>query len=312
MKEENERINVLKWPFRSLMFVPGHNQRLMQSASRSDADVLLLDLEDSVMPVENKAKARSLIRSMVGEGVFPNHLIFPRVNDRESGHLLKDVYELTINGIHGFTYPKAKAPEDIYFFDKLLEAIEYEKNIPVGTFKIIALIETTGAIMNINSIASSSKRLVALAFGCEDYVTDLGGFHDIEGLSIYTPRALIVNAARSAGIIPVDTVHIKVHDLEDLENNLILARKLGFEGMLVLHPKELSLVHRYFSPSEKEVSQAEEMLSLARKAEAEGKGVAVYDNKFVGPPMVKMAQKILERYQNIQRKIVVQGTGNAN
>jgi len=182
----------------------------------------------------------------------------------------------------------------------------------VGTFKIIALIETTGAIMNISTIAFSSKRLVALAFGCEDYVTDLGGFHDAEGLSIYTPRALIVNAARFAGIIPIDTVHIKVHDLEDLENNLILAKKLGFEGMLVLHPKELPLVHKYFSPCEEEVIQAKEMLSLARKAESEGKGVAVYNNKFVGPPMVKMANKILERHKRIEKKIELQEVGDGS
>jgi citrate lyase subunit beta/citryl-CoA lyase len=303
MKGEIKNMKTLEWPFRSLMFVPGHNQRLMESAARSDADILLLDLEDSVRPIENKSKARSLIRKMVSDGIFSKHLIFPRVNDRESGHLLKDVYELTIDGIHGFTYPKAKAPEDIYFFDKLLETIEYEKNIPVGTFKIIALIETTGAIINIGSIASSSKRLVALAFGCEDYVTDLGGFHDAEGMSIFTPRAMIANAARSAGIIPIDTVHIRVHDLEDLENNLILAKKLGFEGMLVLHPKELPLVHQYFSPSEKEVSEAQEMLTLARTAEAEGKGVAVYNDRFVGPPMVEMAKSLLERHRIIQKKL---------
>lgn len=297
-------MNVMEWPFRSLMFVPGHNQRLMESASKSEADVLLLDLEDSVQPVSNKAKARSLIREMIQQGSFSQYLVFPRVNDRESGHLLKDVYELTIDGINGFTYPKAKAPEDIYFFDKLLETIEYEKGIPVGTFKIIALIETTGAIVNIGAIASSSKRLVALAFGCEDYVTDLGGVHDEEGLSIYTARVLIANAARASGIIPIDTVHIHVHDLEDLEKNLVLAKKLGYEGMLVLHPKELPLVHQYFSPSDEEVETAKEMLELAERAKQEDKGVAVYNNKFVGPPMVIMAKQLLLRNEIIRRKTV--------
>jgi len=94
---------------RSLMFVPGHNERLMQSAARSQADVLLLDIEDSVQPVENKQKARDMIKKMVSEGAFKNHLVYPRVNDRESGQLLKDVHQLTIEGVHGFMYPKSKS-----------------------------------------------------------------------------------------------------------------------------------------------------------------------------------------------------------
>lgn len=297
-------MNFREIPFRSLMFVPGHNERLMESASKSEADVLLLDLEDSVQPVGNKEVARNLIRKMASEGRFKKHIVFPRVNDRESGHLLRDVHELTIDGIHGFTYPKAKTPEDIYFFDKLLETIEYEKNMPVGQFKIIALIETTGAIAHIASIAKASKRLVALAFGCEDYITDLGGIHDPEGISIFTPRVLIANAAKSAGIIPIDTVHIEVHDLEDLEKNLILAKKIGFEGMLVLHPKELPLVHKYFSPSEEEVESAREMLEMAEIAKKENKGVTIYKGKFVGPPMVEAAKKVLQKDSVINNRLI--------
>ena len=136
---------------------------------------------------------------------------------------------------------------------------------------------------------------MAVAFGCEDFVTDLGGKHDSEGQSIFNPRALIAMGAKANGIIPIDTVHIKVHDLEDLERNLILAKKLGFEGMLVLNPKEIPLIHQYFSPSEQEVEWATEMLALAEEAVLQGKGVAVKNNKFVGPPMVKMARDILKR-----------------
>ena len=287
---------------RSLMFVPGHNERLLQSASRSDADVLLLDIEDSVLPEINKQKARDLIVKYVSENLFKKHLVFPRVNDRESGHLLKDVMQLTIEGVDGFVYPKAKRGEDIYFFDKLLETIEYEKKIPIGTFKIISLIETAAAVLNAQEIASASQRVIALAFGCEDFITDLEGIHDHEGLSIFTPRTMIVMACRATGVIPVDTVHINVHDLEDLDKNLILARKLGFEGMLVLHPKEIPLVHKYFSPTEEDLNSAKEMIRLSKIAESENKGVAVFNNKFVGPPMLKTAEKILKRQEKIFKK----------
>ena len=288
---------------RSLMFVPAHNERLMDSASRSSADVLLLDIEDSVQPVENKQVARENIIKYVKNGQFRDRVLFPRVNDRESGELLKDVYQLTIQGITGFMYPKARKGEDIYFIGKLLETIEYDKVFPNGTFKLIPLIETAGAVMNIQDICTACpNRVVAVAFGCEDFITDLGGQHDTEGESIFTARAMIAMGAKANGIVPIDTVHIKVHDLDDLENNLILSKKLGFEGMLILNPKELPLCHRYYSPSSDQVSWAEDMIRLSGEAIAQGKGVALKDNKFIGPPMVKMAKEILRKQGLIESR----------
>ena len=287
---------------RSLMFVPAHNQKLLDSSVKRDADVLLLDIEDSV-PIAEKQQARDNIKNFVLRDDLKGKLIFPRVNDRESGELLKDAYQLTINGVTGFMYPKATKGEDIYFFGKLLETIEYEKGIPIGTFKIIPLIETAGAVMNIQDICKACNRVIAVAFGCEDYVTDIKGKHDAAGQSIFFARNAISNGARACGVIPIDTVHIKVHDLEDLEKNLVVAKQLGFEGMLVLNPKELPLVNQYFSPSEEEVKWAIEMVQLAEEAVKEGKGVAVKDGKFIGPPMLKMAKNIISKQESINKKI---------
>lgn len=288
---------------RSLMFVPAHNTKLLDSALRRDADVLLLDIEDSVQPAENKQVARDNILKYLKEKKFDNQILFPRVNDRESGFLLQDVYQLTVEGINGFLYPKATCGDDIYFFGKLLETIEYEKGFPVGTFKIMALIETPGAVLNIQDICQACpERLVAVTFGCEDYMTELGGQHDDEYQSIFTARSLIAMAAKANNVVPIDTVHIKVHDLVDLEKNLQIGKSLGFEGMLVLNPKELPLVHQYYSPSKEEVEWAKEMLQLSEEAVLKGKGVAVKDNKFIGPPMVKMAKKILQKNKLIESK----------
>lgn len=287
---------------RSLMFVPGHNDRLLESADRSDADALLLDIEDSVQPKVNKELARKKIIEKLEAGKFKNHLVFPRVNDRESGELLKDILALSIEGIDGFVYPKSNTGQDVYFFDKLLETIEYEKGIPKGTFKIIPLIETTAAVLNAQEIIQASDRVIAIAFGCEDFITDLQGIHDKEGESIFTARAMIAMSARANNVVPVDTVHINVHDLEDLEKNLILAKKLGFEGMLILHPKEINLAHQYFSPGEKDIKEAEEMLRLNEEAKKENKGVSIMNGKFIGPPMVLSAKKTLEKQQYILNK----------
>lgn len=286
---------------RSLMFVPANNEKFLDSSVKRDADVLLLDIEDSVPPVE-KQKARDNIKQFIQRPELKGRLVFPRVNDRESGELLRDVYQLTIPGIAGFMYPKSTKPEDVYFIGKLLETIEYEKGYPIGTFKLIPLIETAGAVINIKEICVASERVIAVAFGCEDYVSDMEGKHDIEGTSILTARNLIAIGARSCGVLPIDTVHIRVHDLEDLEKNLILSRNLGFEGMMVLSPRELSLVNKYYSPTQDELDWAEDMISLATAAQNEGRGVAMKGNKFIGPPMVKMAEKILKKQQLIKAK----------
>lgn len=287
---------------RSLMFVPSHNERLMTSASRSNADVLLLDVEDSVQPCSNKQIARETIIKYVESGVFKSKKIFPRINDRESGELLKDVMTLSIEGVDGFMYPKSKRGEDVYFFDKLLETVEYEKGFPIGTFKIIPLIETASAVMNVQEICLASSRVIAIAYGSEDFITDLEGIHDLNHQSLFTPRAMIAMGARAAGVIPIDTVHIRVHDLEDLEKNLIVSKNLGFEGMLVLNPKEIPLVHQYYSPTKQEVEEAKEMLILAKQASKAGEGVAIIKGKFIGPPMIKAANKILLKQELIKSK----------
>lgn len=287
---------------RSLMFVPGHNEKLLTKAATTDADVLLLDIEDSVQPQKNKQLARDTISKYVESKVFRPKKVFIRVNDRESGELLRDVMQLTTDGVDGFMYPKAKRGEDIYFFDKLLDTIEYEKGLKRGTFKIIPLIETASAVINVQEICQASPRVIAIAYGSEDFITDLEGIHDLEHVSLFTPRAIIAMGARAAGVVPIDTVHVRVHDLEDLEKNLVVSRNLGFEGMMVLNPKELPLVHQYFSPTTQEVEDAREMLTLAQKAAEEGEGVAIRNGKFIGPPMLKAAKKILEKQELISEK----------
>lgn len=293
---------MIDYSLRSLMFVPAHNNKLLQSSTKSDADVLLLDLEDSVQPRSNKKVARENILKSLSEGAFKKYHVFPRINDRESGELLKDLTSLTVKGIDGFMYPKAKTGEDIYFIDKLLETVEYEKGIDIGTFKIIPLIETASAVLHAEEIAKASSRVIAIAFGNEDYLTDIQGSNDAEASSLFTARSMIAMAAHSAKVVPIDTVHIKVHDLKDLENNLQIASKLGFQGMLVLHPKELRLVHQYYSPTNEEVLEAEEMIKEFKKSEKEGVGVAIVNGKFIGPPLVRNAEKILLRHKRIENK----------
>ena len=281
------------------MFVPGNNEKLLRSASRTNADALILDLEDSVID-DSKQEARETIRKIIATGIFNEFHIFIRLNDRDSGFMEKDVSDLMLEGVEGFVFPKSYGKDDIVFFEKLLGKYEVEKRFSKGKFKIIPLIETASAVLHTEEICKTSKRIIAVAYGSEDYCADIQGIHDKEGKSLIVPRALIVMAARASGIIPIDTLHVNVHDLVDLEDNLKLARTLGFEGMLLLHPKEIELAHKYFTPTQKEIEEAREMLRLTEEAKKNNTRVAIINGTFIGPPMVRSARKIIERGKQIK------------
>lgn len=287
---------------RTLLFVPGHNDKLIISADNSDADALVFDLEDSVLPFEVKSDARSNVKNWIEKKVLKHKQIFIRVNDIISGVLLKDLHTLTLDGVTGFLYPKTKNGEDIFFIDRLLETIEYEKGMPIGKFKIIPIIEGAAAVLNGQEICQASKRVVALAFGSADFITDLRGTLDNERESISIPRSLIALAARANSVYPIDTSFNNVHDLEGLEYNLKIAKNLGFEGMSVLHPKQINLAHQYFTPSNEEIENAKNLLRLNELAIQEKRGVAIKDGRFIGPPLIEDSKKILEKFEKVKNK----------
>lgn len=268
---------------RSLMFVPGHNRKLLESAGKSAADALILDLEDSV-PETQKAEARHTVKEFIGARSTTKPL-YVRINAYDTRHFNHDLNTLIGEDFQGWVYPKACRPQDIRLFSRFFRG-----------YDIIPLIESAGAVLNAFSIAKAAKAVTALAFGCEDYTADIEGIHSDEAL--LTPRAMIAMAARAARVVPIDTVHIDVHNLESLRKQAMTGRSLGFEGMLVLHPKELPVVHEVFTPTDQEAAEAEEMLRLSKEAAASGKGVALMNNRFIGPPLVRQAEALLRRYKS--------------
>ena len=289
---------------RSLMFVPGHNEKFILNAASSDADVILLDVEDSVMPATNKQLARDNIKRHIEEKTFSGSDVFVRINEFSSGHLLQDIMQLSIEGITGFLLSKANSVEDIVLLDKLLALIEIERGIPLGEFKIIPILETAESIINSNEIAQASKRIIAIGFGSEDYVSDLDGLRDFDtNTSIFAPRAWVAMVARANNLIPIDAAYIKVHDLEGLQKHINVGRTLGYAGMWVLNPKQNKFVNESYAPSEEDVSEAYEILRLYDEAIKLNKGIAIINGKFIGPPLVVKAKHILDKVKLIESKI---------
>jgi citrate lyase subunit beta / citryl-CoA lyase len=288
---------------RSLMFVPGHNEKLIESAAISNADAILFDLEDSVQPPSNKALARKLIIEKSKDSRFNHFHKFVRINEINTEYFLQDVLQLTNAAIEGFLLSKTNSKDDIIYLDNLLSSIERERGIEIGFFSIIPILESAQSIVNINEIAKSSNRIIALGFGSEDYVSDIKGVRDFDtNLSIDYPRKLVPVVARANNLEAIDAAFIKVHDLEGLEKHLSVGKVLGYSGMWVLHPKQNDLVNTFYSPTKKEYEDAKEFLRLYKEAQLLNKGVAIIEGKFVGPPLITKSNDIIARVELINRR----------
>ena len=288
---------------RSMMFVPGHNEKIIDSASKSAADALIFDLEDSVQPNSNKLLAREIIVRRSKGKEFDRFQKFVRLNEIETEFFLQDVLQVTQGNIDGFLLSKTNTKEDVQYLDNLLTSIEKERGFEANTFSILPILESALSIVNINEIATSSKRIIALGFGSEDYVSDIQGVRDFEtNQSISFPRNLVPIVARAHKLEAIDAAYIHVHDLEGLERHLQIGKVLGYGGMWILHPKQNELANQVFSPTEQEYKDSVEFLRLYEEAKKINKGVAIIEGKFVGPPLITKSKDIISRVELIEKR----------
>ena len=282
---------------RSAMFVPGYMRKFLDKAIDFRCDVLLLDLEDSV-PDPFKEDARKFIREYLDEDRFPQQ-VFIRVNDIDSCLLSRDLAATLHRNTDGFMFTKVRDEKDIHYFDKLLTQLEHDNGFEYGKFKFFPLIEMGSAILRAHQIATASPRVIGLAFGGEDYLTDLDGLHKEHGTSLLVPRSLIVIAARSAHLDVLDTPYLDIRNIEGFRREVELARELGFSGQLLLHPSQIDICNEIFSPSPEEIAEAGRIIAAIKESSEDGRGVTLLDGKLVGPPMRKRAYNVLAKAERI-------------
>lgn len=283
---------------RSAIFVPGYMRKFLDKAVAFRADAVLLDLEDSV-PDVYKEDARRYVREYLDAGAF-RQKTYIRVNDHDSGSLNSDLDATIHENTQGFMFTKVRDERDISYFDRLLTQYEHDGGFERGKFKMFPLVETGSAVLRAYQIATASPRVVALAFGGEDYLTDLDGLHKEHGASLIVPRSLIVIAARSAHIEVVDTPYLDIRNQEGFRREVELARELGFSGQLLLHPDQIAIANEVFSPSAEELAEARRIIQAIEESSREGLGVTLLDGKLVGPPMRKRAYQVLEKVSLIE------------
>ena len=292
---------------RSLLSVPAINPKLFAKAIASDADVIMLDCEDSVAENDKAAARANCIQALMDfEWREAGKTILVRINDLTTPFAYRDVIEVVEAAgprLDGLMLPKTRDEQHISFLDCLLDQIEKHKGYQ-HKIHIEALIETVHGVANIQNIAAASERLEALHFGAGDFAASCGSRTvSIGGLPEGYPgdpclpaMHAIVVACRMNGLRPIDSAYGDFKDIEGYIASLRRAAVLGFEGKWAIHPSQIEYANREMTPSPEQIQKAKLILEKMREAEAEGRAAVNLDGEMIDVASVRMAEVLVSQF----------------
>ncbi len=277
---------------RTMLFVPGNNPGMLRDAHIYGADSIMLDLEDSVT-INEKDAARLLVYHALKNIDYGNTEVIVRVNSLSTPYGRED-YEAIVRATpNAIRMPKTETARDVQAADALISEIEQKAGMEQGTVKLFAAIESAKGVLNAQQIADASKRLIGIALGAEDFVTDLKTSRSKEGIELLTARCMILFAARAAGIDAIDTVFSDINDEAGLEAEVKLIKQLGFDGKSIINPRQIEIINKAFIPSKEEILKSQAIIKACREAEQKGSGVTSLNGKMIDKPVVARAQRVL-------------------
>ena len=232
--------------FRSLIFVPGNNPRFLEKAKKLQADIVCFDLEDSV-PDNEKSNARKLIKTALKSRKYYTSSIFVRTNSPLSGKIPSDLKEIVQKGIDGIVIPKVNNTKELQKIEKILAGLE--KTRKLKPIQLIPSIESAEGVVNTYNISSFGKRVSAIVFGVFDLLNDLGVEYTKDPEGAKYSRAKIPVDARAAGVAAIDAIWQDLKDSKGLEKDCKIGKSLGYTGKSIIHPDQISVVHRLFHPN---------------------------------------------------------------
>ncbi len=281
---------------RSLLFVPGIRQEMLEKASRFPADILCLDLEDSVLPAD-KPRARELVRDAVARLAEAGRVVHVRVNSIESEETREDLASVVQRGLAGVLLPKTESAQDVRDVDVLLREQELAHEVKPGTVELIVAIESARALLRCEEISHASTRLAAIMLGAEDFTFDMGVRRTREGRELQYARGVIGTCAHAVRLAALDTPWADIQDIDGLTADAEQAKAAGFTGKYVIHPSHVEPVHRVFSPSDDEIAHARKVLAAWEEAQERGLGAVEADGRMVDKPIVERARRVVEQAQ---------------
>jgi citrate lyase subunit beta/citryl-CoA lyase len=287
--------------FRSFLFAPGNHARRVAKAFTLGADVVILDLEDSVA-VSDKPAARKPVAAALSDASRPGRG-YVRVNAMGTPFCFRDLLETIGAGVAGVVLPKVESAADLHAIDWLLANLERERGLAVGSLDLMPMIETAVGVSRIDRIlqARSLKpysgvwRVRRVAFGAGDYSHDLGLSPTHDEPELADARARVVLASRSAGLeAPVDSPWFHFKDREGFQRAIGRSRRGGFQGRLCIHPDQVADANDGYGPSVEEIAEAERIVAAFRAAEATGSAAIQLDGHMVDYPIVYRAERLLK------------------
>lgn len=279
---------------RSLLFVPGDSERKYAKARDSAADVLILDLEDSVATA-SKQQARGSVRTML-QTPATRQARYVRINAMDTGLALADLAAVMPEGPDGIVLPKSTGGEDIRTLSAWLDAFEAASGVAHGQTRIIAIAtETAASIFGLDTYKGASPRLHGLMWGAEDLAASVGALTNNENGAYTTPfmlaRNLCLMAAAAADVLAIDAICADINNIERVAGEAFSARRDGFSAKAIIHPAHIEPVNRVFTPSDVEVENARRIIS-AFAADPQA-GVISLDGRMLDRPHERAARKIL-------------------
>jgi len=277
---------------RSMLFLPGNTPNMLINGNCLGSDAVIFDLEDAVSPAEKDA-ARILVRNTMRYMDFGGCEIIVRINSIDTPYWKQDIDAILPQKPGLILLPKTGSAQDALEADAYISQVEEKLGFEKNTVGLMPLIETAMGVENAFQIASSTKRVKALFLGAEDLTADLQCQRTKEGREIEYARTRLVVAARAAGVDVYDTPFTDVNDDEGIVKDAELAKGLGFTGKASISPRHVEVINAVFSPTQKDVDYAYEVMEAIALAKEQGKGAIALHGKMIDAPIVARAQRTI-------------------
>lgn len=283
---------------RSLLFTPGNHERRLEKVGTFGSDAIVLDLEDAVADAE-KDDARRMVRAALP--TYPDTpVVVVRINGQTTGRMEEDLIATVHPGLDCVMVPKIETPETLARCDALLYTLERERGLPVGEIRLLGIVETPIGLIRCDDIAlAAPERTLTLSFGLGDFSTEIQVDLSEDGTELLYARGRLLVAVRAAGMrAPIDGPYLDIHDNAGLEANTRASRGLGYEGRVVVYPKQVDVVQRVYAElSDEEVELAQRIIEAFEAAEAGGLASIQVDGRFVDYPIYDRARQKLRLHR---------------
>ena len=287
---------------RSLVFVPGNRANMLERALDFEVDIIMVDLEDSV-PTAEKVNAREVAREWVPKLRESGQRVMVRLNALDTGLTRDELAAVISPHLYGVSVGKTESAWDLKEIERIIAPLEARTGLAPGQVKIVPWIESAKAMVNVHAMASASPRIIAIAFGAEDFTNDMGIRRTDDGDEVYHARATVAIAARAAGVASLDSPYVAFRNPEGLRKDAGVARQLGYTGKFAIHPAQVETINELFSPLTVDVEYARRVMDAWYEAEANGRGSLALDGKMVDVPVVKRAQNLLALVDEIENQL---------